>query len=418
MKVTKIYMHGLSWVIIVMLMIPPGIMAQDSGQTEQPAKFKKEELAQMLAPIALYPDSLLSQILMASTYPIEVVEAERWLRKNKDLKGDELDRALQEKTWDASLKSLCHFPEVLYAMSEKLDQTTKLGDAFLSQQDDVMNTIQELRRKAQEEGNLKTTKEQKVVVEEEVIKIEPANPEVIYVPVYDPLYVYGPWWYPAYPPYYWYYPSGVVITGGYIYFGLGIFVGIGISSWSWFDWHHHHIYIDRHHARHFHRFDRRDTERHVWSFEPVHRKGVAYRDRAISERFGARPSRVSPASPESRGYPARSFERKAVEPSRGPIERREGIGTLRIRPERERIQRAPMRDTPFRGIGDGRFERKAGERGSESRRSIEIRRPGGEIERPGGEIKRPGGEIRRPGGDMKQQGGGPRDSGRGGGFRR
>ena len=404
MKVVKIYRHVLSWMIIVMLMIPPGIMAQDTGQTEQPAKFKKEELAQMLAPIALYPDSLLSQVLMASTYPIEVVEAERWIKKNKNLKGDELDKALQEKAWDASVKSLCHFPEVLYAMSDKLDQTTKLGDAFLSQQDDVMDAVQELRRKAQEQGNLKTTKEQKVIVEEEVIKIEPANPQVIYVPIYDPLYVYGPWWYPAYPPYYWYYPPGAVIAGGFIGFGFGIALGIGISSWCWFDWHHHYIDRDIRRTGRFHRFDRRDIDRHIWRFEPGHRKGVAYRDRATSERFGARPSRVSPASPETRGYPARSFERKAVEPSRGPIERREGIGTPRIKPERERIQRTPVRDTPFRGIGDGSFERKAGERGSESRRSTEIRRPGG--------------EIRRQGGDMRQQGGGLRDSGRGGGFRR
>ena len=258
----------------------------------------------MLAPIALYPDSLIAQILMASTYPIEVVEAERWMKQNKNLKGDELDKALQEKTWDSSVKSLCHFPEVLYAMSDKLEQTTKLGDAFLSQQDDVMDTIQELRRKAQEQGNLKTTKEQKVIVEKEVIRIEPADPQVIYVPVYDPLYVYGPWWYPAYPPYYWYYPPGVFITSGIIGFGFGIFVGLGISSWSWFDWHHHHIYVDRHKTRHFNRFDRGrwDFDRHVWRHEPDHRRGVAYRDRATSQRFGVPSSRTFRASPEARGY--------------------------------------------------------------------------------------------------------------------
>lgn len=101
-------------------------------------------------------------------------------------------------------------------MSDKLDQTRKLGDAFLAQEDEVMEVIQELRRKAQEQGNLKTTSEQKVIVEKEIIRIEPANTQVIYIPVYGPIYVYGPWWYPAYPPYYWYYPSGYVITGGYI----------------------------------------------------------------------------------------------------------------------------------------------------------------------------------------------------------
>jgi len=244
MKVIKICTHGLLWVIIVMLVIPPGIMAQDPEETVQPSQFKTEELAQMLAPIALYPDSLIAQILMASTYPIEVVEAERWIKQNKNLKGDELDKALEEKTWDSSVKSLCHFPDVLYAMSDKLERTTRLGDAFLSQQDNVMDTIQELRIKAQEQGNLKSTEEQKVIVEQEVIRIEPANPQVIYVPVYDSRYVYGPWWYPDYPPYYWYYPPGAVIAGGIVGFGFGIFVGLGISSWGWFDWHHHHIYVD------------------------------------------------------------------------------------------------------------------------------------------------------------------------------
>ncbi|MEW6419916.1 MAG: DUF3300 domain-containing protein [Nitrospirota bacterium] len=221
-----------------MLVIPSGIPAQEeTGESEEAYRFKKEELTQMLAPIALYPDSLIAQILMASTYPLEIVEAERWLRQNKGLKGDALNEALKNKTWDPSVKSLCYFPDVLFAMSDKLDQTIKLGDAFLSQEDEVMATIQELRRKALEQGNLKTTKEQKVIVEREIIKIESANPEVVYVPVYDPLYVYGPWWYPAYPPYYWYYPPGFVITGGYISFGPRIFIGLGLFPWVWFDWH-------------------------------------------------------------------------------------------------------------------------------------------------------------------------------------
>jgi len=395
MKGMKIYIKGLSWVIIVMLMIPPGIMAQDSGQIEQPVKFNKEELAQMLAPIALYPDSLIAPILMASTYPIEVVEAERWLIKYKHLKGNELDRALQEKNWDPSVKSLCHFPEVLYAMSEKLDQTTKLGGAFLSQQDDVMDTIQELRKKAQEQGNLKTTEEQKIIVEKEVIRIEPVNPEVIYVPIYNPLYVYGPWWYPAYPPYYWYYPPGPFIANGFIGFGFGIFVGLGISSWSWFDWHHHHVNIDINKTSRFHRFDRRDIDRHVWRFDPGHRKGVAYRDRATSQRFGQPPSRISGASPEARGYAGRGLDRQTRESprgtiERGTIERRGGPGTTGGKIERERVQRPLIRDNAFSGIDNGKFERKASERGVTSR------------QKSSGSLS----------------GGGVRSSGHGGGFRR
>ncbi|MDH4233025.1 MAG: DUF3300 domain-containing protein, partial [Nitrospirota bacterium] len=162
MRAVQMILSGLALMIIAMLMLPPATAAQDPGQPEQDGRFKKEELVQMLAPIALYPDSVIAQMLMASTYPLEIVEAERWLRQNKELKGDALDNALKEKTWDPSVKSLCHLPDVLFAMSEKLDQTRKLGDAFLIQQDEVMAAIQELRRKADEQGNLKTTGEQKV----------------------------------------------------------------------------------------------------------------------------------------------------------------------------------------------------------------------------------------------------------------
>ncbi len=177
--------------------------------------FKPEEIEQLVAPIALYPDSLVSQILMASTYPLEVVQADRWAKANKTLKGDALTKALEAQSWDPSVKSLVNFPQVLAMMSEKLDVTQKLGDAFLAQQKDVMDAIQRLRAKAQAQGNLKTTKEQTVIVEQParkprsssnraqttVIKIEPTNPQVVYVPTYNPTVVYGAWPYPAYPPY-------------------------------------------------------------------------------------------------------------------------------------------------------------------------------------------------------------------------
>jgi hypothetical protein len=425
MRTVTIIMRGLAWIIVAMLVMPAGIPAQDSAEPEQADRFGKEELTQMLAPIALYPDSLLTQILMASTYPLEVVEAERWLRQNKNLKDDALDKALQEKTWDPSIKSLCHFPDVLMAMSDKLDQTRKLGDAFLSQESDVMDTIQELRLKAQEQGNLKTTEEQQVIDEQGDIRIEPADPEVVYVPVYNPLYVYGPWWYPEYLPYYWYYPPGFAITGGFIGFGPGIFWGVGLFSWSWFDWHTHHIFVDFHRIRRFHRYhDGRDFGRHFWRHEPVHRRGVAYRDRRTSERFGSRRPWVSPESRETRGYPGRGSERQVRKPSQRPIERREGAVTSpRVRTEQQRIQRIPRRDTPFSGIGNGNFERKASERGGISRQGREIRRQGVEIKRPsspGGvmrqpsEIKRPSapsGEMRRPSGSTSRQSPGGRDRG-------
>ena len=153
------------WGMTLLMALPPGVLAQ------QPAGaapvFKQEELDQILAPIALYPDSLVAQILMASTYPLEVVQADRFAKQNASLKGEPLTKALESQSWDPSVKSLVNFPQVLTMMSEKLDWTQKLGDAFLAQQKPVMDTIQSLRAKAQAAGNLKTTKEQTVIVEAE-----------------------------------------------------------------------------------------------------------------------------------------------------------------------------------------------------------------------------------------------------------
>jgi hypothetical protein len=407
-----------------MLSIPPAAPAQDAVETGGGYSFSKEELTQMLAPIALYPDSLIAQILMASTYPLEIVEAERWLRDNKNLKGDALDEALKEMSWDPSVKSLCHFPDVLLSLSDKLDQTRKLGDAFLGQEDEVMTTIQELRQRAEDQGSLKNTREQNVIVEQDIIRIEPANPEVVYVPVYDPLYVYGPWWYPSYPPYYWYYPFGISLSHGFIGFGPSIHLGFGLFSWTFFDWNHRRIHIDVNKTHRFHRhhigsnFDRNDRQH--WRHDPGHRRGVAYRDRRTSDHFGGRPARISPATPATRGFSGRQIDRRTPG---GAFDRREGIVTPGGRADRERINRGPGRDTTFRGIGQGSFERRAGERGVESRRSGEARRPGREFGTPVREIRPQGGDMRRSGGEFRPSGGGKRSSGgefrpSGGGMRR
>src|SRR5437764_8874494 len=174
--------------------------------------FSQEELDQLVAPIALYPDALVAQVLMASTYPLDIVAADRWVKSNPGLKDKALEDALQQQPWDPSVKSLAVFPQVLTMMSEKLDWTQKLGDAFLADQKVVLDTIQKLRAKAQESGNLKTTQEQTVIVEEKIIKIEPANPQVIYVPSYNPTVVYGARPYPAYPPYHYYLPGYVATS--------------------------------------------------------------------------------------------------------------------------------------------------------------------------------------------------------------
>src|SRR5215471_19368412 len=198
----------LVWLLAVLIVWPWPLRlnAQSNGTT-----FKPEEIEQLVAPIALYPDSLVSQILIASTYPLEVVQADRWGKANKTLKGEALTKALEAQSWDPSVKSLVNFPQVLAAMSEKLDVTLKLGDAFLAQQKEVLDAIQRLRARAQAQGNLKTTQEQTVIVEQPaapttigeqpaapttVIRIEPTDPQVVYVPTYNPTVVYGTWPYP------------------------------------------------------------------------------------------------------------------------------------------------------------------------------------------------------------------------------
>jgi hypothetical protein len=189
--------------------------AQDvpSEEQQQPV-LSAAQLDQLVAPIALYPDPLLAQVLMASTYPLEVVQAHRFAKANKGLKGDKLTKALDKQDWDSSVKQLVSTPTVLAMMSDQLDWTEKLGDAVLAQQADLMNAIQRLRGQAQANGKLETTKQQKVTVSQEaneqVIEIEPASPDIVYVPYYDPAVVYGEWQYPDFPPYYYPPPAGYI----------------------------------------------------------------------------------------------------------------------------------------------------------------------------------------------------------------
>ena len=217
MLAKRLFARGFVWLMVLLLAITPGVIAQ---QSDTAAVFKPEELEQILAPIALHPDSLVTQILMAATYPLEVVQADRWIKQNASLKGEALTAALEKQQWDPSVKSLVNFPQVVTMMSEQLEWTQKLGDAFLADQKQVLDTIQSLRAKAQASGNLQTTKEQTVIVEEKIIKIEPANPQVVYVPTYNPTVVYGGWAYPAYTPYT-YYPPGYVASYA-MWFGAGI----------------------------------------------------------------------------------------------------------------------------------------------------------------------------------------------------
>jgi uncharacterized membrane protein YgcG len=283
------YLRALVLVLVLMMAVPPGTFGQPA---EQPG-YKQEELDQILAPIALYPDSLLAQILMASTYPLEVVQADRWAKQNTSLKGDALTAALEKQPWDPSVKSLVNFPQVLSMMSEKLDWTQKLGDAFLAQQKDVMDTVQTLRKKAVEAGNLKTTQEQQVIVEKETIIIQSASPQVVYVPTYNPTVVYGAWPYPAYPPAY-YYPPGYAAGTALFSFGVGMAVGAAWGyAWGNCNWHGGDVDVDINRNTNINNNINRGNYakqyqgggRGNWQHNPEHRKGVSYRDQATGQKY-------------------------------------------------------------------------------------------------------------------------------------
>jgi hypothetical protein len=193
-----------------------------------------EQLQQLVAPIALYPDSLVAQILAASTFPEQVVEADRWVQANPNLRGDALGQAVDQQPWDPSVKALTAFPSVLGNMDKNLSWTSSLGDAYYNQQQDVMDAVQVMRQRAQGAGNLKTTPQQTVTTQGSTIVVQPANPEVVYVPAYDPWLVYGgpimawPGWYP--------YP-GIWFGGPYLSFGMGFGIGFfGGFGWGWNNW--------------------------------------------------------------------------------------------------------------------------------------------------------------------------------------
>jgi hypothetical protein len=265
-----------------------GALAQDAAKP-----FKPEELDQMLAPIALYPDAVLAQTLMAASYPLEVVDAARWSKANPTLKGDAAVAAVKDKSWDVSVKSLVAFPQILVQMSDHLDWMQKVGDAMIAQEQDVADSIQRLRAKAADAGNLPSGKEQTVTSQgsgaDRTIVIAPANPEVVYVPTYDPNTVYGTWPYPAYPPTYYPPPPGygygsALLRG--LMFGAGIAAaGAIFGGWNWGRG-NSYVNVNVNRAVNIDRnFNATNINNGRWQHEPAHRKGVAYRDPGSRQRF-------------------------------------------------------------------------------------------------------------------------------------
>ncbi|HIF96774.1 MAG TPA: DUF3300 domain-containing protein, partial [Myxococcales bacterium] len=280
----------------------PSSNSSDASDATASKAISPDKLASLVAPIALYPDALVAQILMASTYPLEIVEAARWTKANPDMKSDALEDAMQKQTWDPSVKSLAAFPQVLAMMSDKLTWTNQLGDAFLSDQKNVMDSIQVLRQKAKAEGNLETNSQQKVTVEDQptgsqsqTIIIQPANPQVVYVPTYNPTVVYGAWAYPMYPPYYWY-PPTYVYSHSAVSFGVGL--AVGAAMWGNCNWHSSNVNIN---VNRYNNFNRTNINNNNWNHNAEHRRGVSYGDKGLQSRYGGSQTRDAKARDSFRG---------------------------------------------------------------------------------------------------------------------
>jgi hypothetical protein len=287
--------------LCVLLVASVGLLAQDQAPAPPPPgqALTPDQLNDLVAPIALYPDPLLSQVLVASTYPLEAVQASQWLQRNPGLTGPALTGAAQQQNWDASIQALVVFGDVLKRLSDDVSWTTNLGNAFLAQQQDVMDAVQRMRQQAQQAGKLASTPQENVVAQNEggqpYIEILPADPDVMYVPMYDPAWIWGPpLWY-AYPRWYW--PNRSIIVGGIGFgFGGGINIGLffgggwhGWGGWGWQPgWGNHSVivnnaFIHQYNFNTAHLANMHGTS--VWTHDAAHRQGVPYATPGLNDRF-------------------------------------------------------------------------------------------------------------------------------------
>ena len=272
---------------------PPGEQAPPPQAGPPAQALSPDQLADLVAPIALYPDSLLSQVLVAATYPLEVVEAGQWLQQNRNLRGAQMVEAARQQNWDASIQALVVFPDVITRLNSDIRWTTDLGNAFLAQQADVMSAVQRLRAQASQAGRLKSNSQVSVTTQTQggqtAIDIQPADPQVVYVPQYNPAYMWGPPAYGYYPPLY--YPD----IGFGFGFGPGIYIGsffggLGWGGWGWGpNWFGNSIYVNN---SFFHRYGFSDFHgggafqgRGAWAHDASHRLGVPYSNGALTNRL-------------------------------------------------------------------------------------------------------------------------------------
>lgn len=288
-----------------LLVVLAGLFAVAPARAADPPPFTQAQLDQMLASIALFPDALLAQVLMAATYPSDVALAADWAYRNRQLKGDDAVKAVQDQPWDPSVKSLVAFPQVLAMLGEKPAWVQDLGDAFLAQPEAVMDSVQYLRARAKEAGNLATNEQQVVTVEPappppqvivvnapppptQIITIAPANPQVVFVPVYNPVWAFGPWWHPGFPP--WFFPPPPRwgwSAGWNSGFWWGVGIGASAALWGGVNWRTRDVNINVNRWNTINvnnRIDSRDRDVN-WRHDARNRQGVPYRDAASRERF-------------------------------------------------------------------------------------------------------------------------------------
>ena len=377
--------HRLSMIVLALTVawVAP-VAGQSAGadsaaasQAQNPAApvFSAQEIDAMVAPIALYPDALLSQVLMAATYPLEIVQAARWSKSSGNTGGDAALAKVSDQTWDPSVQSLVAFPQVLTMMSDQLDWTQKLGDAFLAQQGDVMDSVQRLRSQAQKAGNLASNTQQNVSTQGQTIIIEPAQPNVVYVPAYNPTVVYGTWAYPSYPPVYYpgvmsWYPGQAMVNG--LMWGAGVAAAGAI--FGGFNWNNRDVNIN---VNNFNRINRNNfysgQGNSNWRHNPQHRGAVAYRDNGSRQRYSSRDASAVSARNEMRGHAPAA--RSAVGGGNTPVRNAANAGNAPARaaaaaparnleqnrpaPQREALQnraaQAPVaRGDAFKGVDAGR----------------------------------------------------------------
>lgn len=307
--------------------------------------FTEAELDQMLAPVALYPDSVLTHLLIAATYPLEVVQATRWVEQHPGLSGDEAVEAVSDQDWDPSVQALVAFPQLLKRLNDDLSWTQQLGEAFISDETALLASIQRLRQRAYAHGSLRNTEHIVVEREREVIVIEPARREVVYVPYYDTRVVYGNWWWPAYPPVYWYEPAGYRSSLTF-YWGSGFRIRPSFY-FGIFDWHQRHVVVHHHY---YHKppryYPRRQHFQHAtrWQHDHYHRRGVHYQHSALRDKqdfYHSRPEQrrvhADRSQAHQRDWRTEREQRRELQPERqAHAERPRYDGQ---RPQREHAER-------------------------------------------------------------------------------